>query len=66
MMKKYGMQENICKDILEDINIGDIDSSTFLLWKSELQKELPYFWESMQGSKNNYNQDIISKMEKLS
>ena len=65
MMKKYGMQENICKNILEDNN-GDIDSSTFLLWKSELQKELPSFWESMQGSKNNYNQDIISKIEKLS
>ena len=66
IMKKYGMQENICKDILEESNIGDIDNSTFLVWKSELQKELPSFWESMQGSKNNYNQDIISKIEKLS
>ena len=65
-MKKYGMQEISCKDNLEDSNIGDIDNSTFLVWKSELQKELPSFWESMQGSKNNYNQDIISKIEKLS
>ena len=60
------MQEISCKDNLEDSNIGDIDNSTFLVWKSELQKELPSFWESMQGSKNNYNQDIISKIEKLS
>ncbi len=65
-MKKYGMQEISCNDNLEDSNIGDIDNSTFLVWKSELQKELPSFWESMQGSKNNYNQDIISKIEKIS
>lgn len=60
------MQEISCNDNLEDSNIGDIDNSTFLVWKSELQKELPSFWESMQGSKNNYNQDIISKIEKIS
>ena len=37
------------------------------MWKSELQKGLPSFWESMQGSNNNYNKDdIISKIETLS
>jgi hypothetical protein len=29
-------------------NVGDIDESTFILWKNELQKELPSFWEIMQ------------------
>lgn len=28
-------------------DVGDIDDSTFNLWKYELKKELPYFWESM-------------------
>jgi len=26
---------------------GEIDDSTFNMWKSELQKELPSFWEEM-------------------
>ena len=25
----------------------ELDDSTFNMWKSELQKELPTFWESM-------------------
>ena len=25
----------------------ELDESTFHMWKSELQKELPNFWESM-------------------
>lgn len=67
MMKKYGMQQSICNYIVMDSDVGNIDNSTFLLWKSELQKELPSFWESMQGTKNNYNQDnIIRKTEVLS
>lgn len=28
-------------------NEADIDEKTFNTWKSELQKELPSFWESM-------------------
>lgn len=28
-------------------NEVEINDSTFLLWKEELQKELPTFWESM-------------------
>ena len=60
------MDKNICNDILEDSSMGEIDNSTFMLWKSELQKELPFFWESIESSKNNYNQDIISKNEILS
>ena len=66
LIKKYGMNKNICNDILEDRSMGEIDNSTFMLWKSELQKELPFFWESIESSKNNYNQDIISKNEILS
>lgn len=48
MIKKYGMDKNICNDILEDSSMGEIDNSTFMLWKSELQKELPFFWESIE------------------
>ena len=28
----------------------EIDDSTFDSWKSELQKELPNFWEEMKGN----------------
>ena len=65
-MRKYGMHKDICNDILETSNSCDIDNSTFLLWKSELQKELPSFWESMQDLKNNYNQDDIIDTKILS
>jgi len=27
---------------------GKIDESAFVLWKDELQKNLPSFWQSMQ------------------
>lgn len=27
----------------------DLDESTFNIWKTELQKDLPNFWESMTG-----------------
>jgi len=30
----------------------NIDDSTFHIWKSELQKELPIFWEEMSGIKD--------------
>ena len=39
MIKENGMQI--------DNNIEDIDENTFNIWKSELQKELPSFWEVM-------------------
>ena len=26
-----------------------LDDSTFINWKTELEKELPYFWEEMSG-----------------
>jgi len=48
MMRKNGMQQHNCEDILRNINRkNDIDDSTFFMWKSELQKELPSFWESI-------------------
>ena len=31
-------------------NQEEIDDSTFDSWKSELQKELPNFWEEMKGN----------------
>ena len=37
---------NISKD-------GDIDESTFKIWKSELQKELPQFWQSINQSRKD-------------
>jgi len=27
---------------------GNIDESAFIVWKAELQKNLPSFWQSMQ------------------
>ena len=68
IMRKNGMQPYNNINILEDSNLdNDINESTFLMWKSELRKGLPSFWESMQGSNNNYNKDdIISKIETLS
>jgi hypothetical protein len=48
MMRKNGMQQYNCEDILRNINRkNDIDDSTFFMWKSELQKELSSFWESI-------------------
>ena len=67
MMKKVGMQQNDINNILKDSELEDFDNSNFMLWKSRLQEELPSFWESMQDSKNGYNQDcIVSKSVKLS
>ena len=31
----------------------DIDSKTFLIWKNELKKDLPIFWESLRDSKHS-------------
>ena len=35
--------QNLNKDKIN----REIDESTFIMWKSELQKELPSFWEIM-------------------
>jgi len=42
------VRTNFFKNIKKE---GDIDDVTFGVWKSELQKELPSFWESMQYKK---------------
>ncbi len=34
--------------LIKNLNKEDLDDSTFSLWKLELQKELPMFWESME------------------
>lgn len=36
--------------LIKNINKEGLDDSTFGLWKLELQKELPMFWESMDES----------------
>jgi hypothetical protein len=43
VIKNDGMQIN---NIIQDLN-EDIDETTFIMWKSELKKELSSFWESM-------------------
>ena len=45
--------ENNCHDFylmmgIEFLKMGEFDDFTFTMWKSELQKELSSFWESMQ------------------
>ena len=35
------------KFLLNTRRENDIDDSTFNIWKSELQKELPTFWEQV-------------------
>ena len=44
MIENNGMQIN--NNSQNKFN-EDIDESTFILWKSELQKELPSFWETL-------------------
>jgi len=48
VINNNGMQisENIQNLSKDEIN-EDIDESTFIMWKSELQKELSSFWEIM-------------------
>lgn len=43
MIENNGMQINNNQNKFNE----DIDESTFILWKSELQKELSSFWETL-------------------
>ena len=48
LKKNEGMQKEIRpKFLLNTRRENDIDDSTFNIWKSELQKELPTFWEQV-------------------
>jgi hypothetical protein len=48
MRKNDGMQQNNYNSLSGNNGlIGEIDDLTFNQWKSELQKELPSFWQSM-------------------
>ena len=42
-----GMYIDNIQDLCEEKINRDIDESTFIIWKSELQKELSSFWELM-------------------
>ncbi len=33
--------------LIKNISNQDIDETTFTIWKTELEKEIPMFWESM-------------------
>jgi hypothetical protein len=65
MIKKFGMHQRVITNILKEDDLDYFDNSAFQLWKSELQKELPNFWESFDDLNNDYNQDIISKKNDL-
>ena len=41
------LMENRTKFFRNGRREGEIDETTFTIWKTELQKELPSFWESM-------------------
>jgi hypothetical protein len=34
--------------LIKNVNKEELDDSTFSVWKLELEKELPMFWESME------------------
>lgn len=45
-----GMQQKKNSKLIINLNREeDIDERTFEIWKSELQKGLPSFWDSMHG-----------------
>jgi len=35
-------------NFIKNLNQEELEDSDFTLWKTELQKELPMFWESME------------------
>jgi hypothetical protein len=48
VIKNDGMHmSNNVQNLNKDKINREIDESTFIMWKSELQKELPSFWEIM-------------------
>jgi len=47
-MKRIHLFNNeLQTQLIKNKNQEELDDSAFTLWKSELQKELPMFWESM-------------------
>ena len=48
LKENKGMQQQTRSKFFMNINREeDIDEYTFNMWKSELQRELPSFWDSM-------------------
>jgi len=48
MKNKNNITEEALTSFFKNIKKeGELDESTFTMWKSELQKDLPYFWESI-------------------
>jgi len=47
LRKDIGMHQNEGNIYTIDHN-GNIDESAFIVWKDELKKNLPRFWQSMQ------------------
>ena len=47
MKRNHLFNNELQSKLIKNINNEEIDDPTFTLWKSELEKELPMFWESM-------------------
>jgi len=48
LRKNYLISINYQNKSTETLNNEDLDDPTFNLWKTELEKELPEFWESIE------------------
>ncbi len=47
VIENDGMYIDNIQSLCEEKNNIDMDESTFIIWKTELQKELSSFWELM-------------------
>ena len=48
LKKNHLFNDELQTKLIKTINNEELDDPTFTLWKSELQKELPMFWESIE------------------
>ncbi len=57
-MKKEGTSKKTCTVFITNVprKVEELDDYTFDLWKNELKKELPVFWESMNNSRLRFRQ----------
>ena len=48
LKRNHLLNNELQTHFIKNLNKEELNDSTFNLWKSELQKELPMFWESME------------------
>ena len=48
LKRNHLFNDELQTHLIKNLNNEELDDSTFSLWKSELQKELPMFWESIE------------------